>query len=88
MEIIYGDLKLPINDKKDRSEKNQIVLTRKDNKLVFKIFLSNEVCRGSTKPLVSITNQIVSKYDAKGYYQAKDFMMKKLNMIRILTINT
>jgi len=85
MEIIYGE-KIPIVAKKEKTG-NQIVRRVKDDVLIFRIILTNETCRGSTKPMVSITNQLTKKLGLR-LVSCKDYMRKDLTMERILTFNT
>lgn len=83
----YGDIELSINKQKEKGQKNQIVRSVKNDQIKIRIILSNDICHGSIKPLVSITNQLVKTFDYN-IKSVKDYMRKDLTMERILTINT
>ena len=85
MKVIYNQKEIPIVTKKT-GKSDQIVEYRKTNEIRFRIILTNETCVGSVKPLVSITNQIIKKFENSGKYTIQDYFRKDLSYERILTI--
>ena len=84
MEINYGDIKIPVYEKKQKVD-NQIIMIRGEGEIKLRIILSNELCKGSTKPVISLTNQIQIKLGGEAT-NIKDFIRKNLVMERLLTI--
>ena len=84
MEINYGDIKIPVYEKKQKVD-NQIIIIRSEGEIKLRIILSNELCKGSTKPVISLTNQIQIKLGGEAT-NIKDFIRKNLVMERLLTI--
>lgn len=87
MDIIYDGVSIPILRKRDRELENQIIILKRNDGLKVKIILSKELCKGSKKPFVSITNQLIKIYDC-GLKTALDISNEFVNeRILLLTIN-
>jgi hypothetical protein len=90
MNIFYEGKEVPIHGRRQKDVDNQIIITRSVGKLRIKIILSAETCKGSIKPIVSVTNQIMSHIDDMKIERISDFTRYDLSKERILflTINT
>ena len=89
MKIIYENKVIPVNSKKQTGIADQIVMMKKSNEIWFRIYFSNNICHGSIKPVVSVTNQIIKQISdlSPVIKEIKDNFTYELNYIRTIKVS-